>query len=69
MSDAVRSFGTFIAEVEDGELHADLSRQLQALIADFMRGAASDRCARSAGLPFRSTLYWPTAWSRCAPTS
>lgn len=39
MSDQVRSFGTFVTEIEDGELHADLSRALQSLIAELHRVA------------------------------
>jgi hypothetical protein len=34
MTDTIRSFATFIADVEDGELHADLSRALQSLVAE-----------------------------------
>jgi hypothetical protein len=40
MSDQVRSFGTFVAEIEDGELHADLSRALQSLIAELHESRA-----------------------------
>lgn len=28
-----RSFGQFVAEAEDGQLHADLSRELEAIVA------------------------------------
>jgi len=48
MSDQVRSFGTFIAEVEDGELHADLSRALQNLIGELHEGRAVGQ-ARATG--------------------
>jgi hypothetical protein len=48
MSDQVRSFGTFIAEVEDGELHADLSRALQSLIAELHESRAVGQ-ARATG--------------------
>lgn len=48
MSDQVRSFGTFIAEVEDGELHSDLTRAMQALIADLHDGRTIGQ-ARASG--------------------
>ncbi len=48
MSDQVRSVGTFIAEVEDGELHADLTRALQSLIAELHEGRAAG-VSRAAG--------------------
>jgi len=46
MTDQVRSFGTFIAEIEDGELHADLSRALQSLIAELHESRAVGQSRR-----------------------
>lgn len=45
-TDIVRSFGQFLAEAENGQLHTDLSTALQDLVA-----ALSDAAANTGGKP------------------
>lgn len=45
---AMRGFGQFVAEMEDGDLHADLTARMQALI-EAMREDAAARGGKSAG--------------------